>query len=275
MIEAATQYFCKPRWRLFIHVLAGPEEAYVLAAQAAARNYYAVLVAGGDGTINEVAGALALKKTLLGVIPSGTGNGFARALGIPLNFKKACRALANGTEIKCDVGFLDNKRVFVNICGVGMDAWIAHRANDLRWIGRYSGFLRYFLAGLHGVLSFRASELKVRVGKETFQETYLLAVIANSEQYGFGTVIAPGASVNDGDFDIVLISPLSLAQVFKNFFRLYQHKPLLGSTRLKGQEVEISSVQGHKVPLHLDGESAGHAPMKLKLKRKALNVLVP
>jgi YegS/Rv2252/BmrU family lipid kinase len=273
-IAAARRFFCPPKWRLLTHTLSGPKEASALALQAARKKYFAVLVAGGDGTVNEVAGALAFTKTRLGIIPSGTGNGFARALGIPLDYDKACQALERGRSFKCDLGLLSNGRFFANVCGVGIDAWIAERANRLRWMNRYSGFLRYFMAGLHSLSGFKAGQLQVRLGSRIHKAPLLLAVIANSEQYGFGTVIAPGAGLDDGLFDVVLLSPLTFLQFLKNFLRLYQRKPLLGSLRFHAKEIEISSNSG-AIPVHLDGEPAGWTPVKVSLKRRALEVLIP
>src|SRR5688572_27862710 len=93
VLESAGRHFQGPDWRLLAQVLRGPEEAYVLARASAEAGRWAVLVAGGDGTINEVARGLLGSKTRLGVLPAGTGNGFARALGLPMGMEEACKAL--------------------------------------------------------------------------------------------------------------------------------------------------------------------------------------
>jgi diacylglycerol kinase (ATP) len=275
IIASASRHFKEPQWKLLVKILTGPEEAYILAREAARKKYHAVLVAGGDGTINEVARALIGKKTALGVVPAGTGNGFARGLKIPLNIEKACAALAQGPIGKVDVGTLNGEKVFVSICGTGYDAWAARKANSLRWINRFSGFLRYLVSGVMTAFEFKPARLRITVGKETVEGLYLLACVANGEQFGFGATIAPGALLHDGLLDIVLVPPMSLWHLALNGTRMMRAKPLYRTHRLSGSKITITSLDGSETPMHVDGEFAGHCPAVIVLRPKSLNVLLP
>ncbi len=275
VLESAGRHFQGPEWRLLAHVLGGPGEAYLLARASARAGRWAVLVAGGDGTINEVARALLGSKTRLGVIPAGTGNGFARALGLPMGIEKACRALVGAGSFACDAGILDRQRIFVNVCGVGADAWIAARANELRWVTRVSGFLRYAGAGLMSVTGFRPPSLSIKAdGLKVFEGPVMAAVVANSEQYGLGTVIAPGARLDDGRFDLIVVPPLPLLSFLAASLRMLRGLPVRQALRLTPRSVEIRVLEG-RAPVHLDGEPAGFAPLRIRMKRSALRVLRP
>lgn len=258
-----------------MHVLSGPEEAYVLALQAARKNRYAVIVAGGDGTINEVARALAGRKTALGIIAVGTGNGFARDLGIPLNPEKACIVIAAGKISRVDLGSLNDERVFVSICGAGFDAWAARRANQLRWINRFSGFLRYLVSGMLTSIEFKAPKIRVTVDSKSYEGPCLLVTVANGEQYGFGATIAPGASLNDGKLDVIILPPLNVISLLRNVLRLYTKKPLIGAHRLIGKKIHIEGLEGAEIPLHVDGEAVGLGPANVRIRPRALNVIIP
>jgi diacylglycerol kinase (ATP) len=273
IIASASRHFKEPQWKLLVKILTGPEEAYVLAKDAARKSYGAVLVAGGDGTINEVARALVGKKTPLGVIPAGTGNGFARGLKIPLNIDKACAILSLGKLGKVDVGTLNGEKVFVSICGTGYDAWAARRANSLRWINRLSGFMRYLVSGVLTAFEFKPARLRVTVGKETLEGHFLLVCVANGEQFGFGATIAPGALLHDGILDVVLVPPMSIWHLAVNGTRMMQGKALHKARRFSGTKIQIEALDGGEVPMHVDGEFAGSAPADILLRHKSLNVL--
>jgi diacylglycerol kinase (ATP) len=275
VIQAASRHFKEPQWRLLVKVLTSPEEAYVLTRDAVRRGYYAVVVAGGDGTINEVARALSGKKTALGIIPVGTGNGFARDLGIPLDPEKACANLLKSTIHKIDLGSLNEERVFVSICGAGFDAWAARRANEMRWINRVSGFMRYLVSGITTTFEFKPQQLRVRVDAESYEGPCLLVTVANGEQYGFGATIAPGAILTDGKLDVVILPPVNPVTLVRNVIRLYTKKPFLGGRRMIGKKISIQSMNGAEPPLHVDGETTGLGPAKIHVLPRALSVLLP
>ena len=103
----------------------------------------------------------------------------------------------------------------------------------------------------------------------------LLAVVSNGDQYGFGVTVAPGALLDDGWLDVVLVPPMNLFKLALNGIRAWQGKPLLGARRLKGKNISIESLEARELPVHLDGESAGNTPLKLRIRPKALRILTP
>lgn len=250
-------------------------ETYPLALQAAHRGAWAVVAVGGDGTINQVAAALAGKACLLGVVPAGTGNGLARALGIPLEAAGACAVLAAGKARRVDHVALDRGRSYANMLGIGWDAWIAARANRLRWLNRINGFLRYLVAALlclHRVLPQR---LIVKLDGRIIQGRFMVLAAANSPQYGFGCTIAPMARLDDGHVDLVLV-PLGAPWTFAvNCVRLFTAQPLIGAQFHRARRFSIHAADGEPLAIHLDGEPGGTTPAQVRVRPGALRVLVP
>src|ERR1051326_35523 len=176
-LGAVLKAFDRPGFRSSVHVLKGPGEALETAGRAAKEKAWALVVGGGDGTLNEVLPALAGSRTRLGLLPPGAGNGFARGLGIPLNVEKACKVILAGRTKRVDAGVLNGKKLFLNVFGCGFDAQVAKTSNDLRWISRFHGPLRYFVAGIASLAALRLPRLHVEAdGLRYEQEVLLLAV---------------------------------------------------------------------------------------------------
>jgi diacylglycerol kinase (ATP) len=251
------------------------QEIYPLALRAARNKAYAVVAVGGDGTINQVSQALAGTRCRLGVVPAGTGNGFARALGLPLDPVEACRILSQGVQRRVDHVEVDRGRGFVNMLGVGWDAWIAQTANRLRWMNRYSGFLRYLSAAVLCLPKARPQDLAISMGRQTLRGRYLLVAVGNSPQYGFGCTIAPEAELDDGLLDVVLVPTSSPWTLVRNCVRLFTRQPLLGASFHRARSLSIRSPNGDALAIHLDGEAGGTTPARLKVHPRALRVLVP
>ncbi len=273
--QVAPAVFPADRFKLEYVELHDWRETYPLSLKAARSGAHAVVAVGGDGTINQVSQALAGTACRLGVVAAGTGNGFARALGVPLDAEGACRVLAAGRTRLIDHVEMDKGRGYANMLGIGWDAWIAVKANRLRWLNRISGFLRYLVAAvlcLHRTLPQR---LIVRMGRATVQGRFMVLAVANSPQYGFGCTIAPMARMDDGALDVVLV-PLTMPWTFAlNAVRLFTKQPLLGAQFHRAKKVSIHSMDGSPLAIHLDGEPGGTTPAILKVRPKALRVLVP
>ena len=140
--------FPENEWDLRFTDLADWRDIQPLAKAASKDGAWAVVAVGGDGTLNQVAQGLQGSRCRLGLIPAGTGNGYARALGIPLDARGACAVVALGRTANLDFASADGGRGYANMLGIGYDAWIATAANKLRWMNRFSGFLRYLFAGI-------------------------------------------------------------------------------------------------------------------------------
>lgn len=195
--------------------------AMELAAKAAADGMEKVIVAGGDGTINEAVQGLVGSKTALGVIARGSGNGLARELGCPLNnFELACQNIANSKPILCDVGVAENE-YFINLAGLGIEADIAHKFDEQGKSGA-RGKWPYFKIGAREVIKHTPKYLEVELDDGRFLSmSPLTLVFANGRQYGSNFKIAPQASLSDGYLDMVMVqnaNPLRLLLSLPNFF---------------------------------------------------------
>lgn len=250
-----------------------PGHARELAAAALDRGATTVVAWGGDGTVNEVGSALAFRDATLAIIPSGSGNGLARELLIPLNPDAAFEAALSGRDCRIDAGEID-RRLFFNIAGIGLDARVAHRFAADGLIRR--GFLRYLEVALQELLTYKARSHTVVTDGAVLQVDALVIAIANARQYGNGAIIAPDARLNDGQLDVVVIEGRSPFATMMHAPRLFtgQVAKVRGVTQRHAREIEVTSA-GPMV-CHVDGEPfVGGASIAARSRPAALRVMVP
>lgn len=163
-------------------------------AAAAVGRYDIVAAVGGDGTLNEVARGLIGTDTALALIPSGSGNGLARCLHIPLSTSKALKILPQGRIERIDTGTV-NGRLFLSVAGVGLDAQTAYDfAQDPR-----RGFITYAHYAVANYLHQKPETVRITLdGRGPMTLSPMLITFANSNQFGYNAVIAPHASLQDG-----------------------------------------------------------------------------
>ncbi|MBO7490849.1 MAG: diacylglycerol kinase family lipid kinase [Bacteroidales bacterium] len=175
-------------------------------ATEAVGDYDIVAAVGGDGTLNEVARGLIGTDTPLAIIPSGSGNGLARCLGIPLHVDKALRLLSQGSVKSIDTASVNGKP-FLSVAGIGLDAQTAYDfAADPR-----RGFLTYARYAVRNYLHYKPEEVRITLeDRETVVCSPLLVTFANSNQFGYHAIIAPHASLQDGLLDTCVLYRPSL-----------------------------------------------------------------
>jgi YegS/Rv2252/BmrU family lipid kinase len=244
-----------------------------LALSAVSHGVPLVIAWGGDGTINEVASVLAFGPAALGVVPSGSGNGLARELGIPFEPERALAVALGDREFLIDAGELDG-RLFFNIAGIGLDARVAHEFSAGGLVRR--GFARYLEITARELFTYQPDEHTIVTDGVVQRERALLIAIANARQYGNGAIIAPDARVDDGRLDVVVVayrSPVrALLQVPRVFLGQIARVP--GVTMRRATEVEITSAR--QVLYHVDGEPfVGGASIRARVQPRALRVKVP
>ena len=265
-----------PAWRgTEVVVTTARGDARAFAAEAAATGYDVVLSIGGDGTANEVAWGLIGSDTALGLVPMGSGNGLARTLGIPLRAERAVDALAHAVRRRMDVGTV-NGRPFLNVAGAGFDAQVGAdvHAHGLR--GGRRGVLTYVRLGLLRTWSYRAEQWRLEAGDGRFEGRALVVAFVNGRQYGGGAVVAPGARLDDGLLDVVVIEDAPRFEIAWNAtrlflggierFRRYRHYPARTAV-LDGTGPFVH---------HRDGEPEGEADrLEVSVQPLALSILVP
>ena len=213
--------------------------------------YYDMIVAvGGDGTVNEVASAIAGTNTVLGVIPYGSGNGLSRFLSVPMDAEGAIKGINAGRIITIDAGKM-NDRWFFNMAGMGFDAHISQVfANG----STKRGFIGYLKSSIREISSYKAQQYLINIdGVEYRREAFMLS-IANSSQYGNNAHISPTASVQDGLLDVCIIKPFPLYRFpemgFRMLFKASESSKYVEI--IKGKNISITRMQPG--PIHLDGE---------------------
>lgn len=171
-----------------------------LAQDAAARGVDIVIVAGGDGTVNEVASVLMHTDTSLGIIPCGSGNGLARTLGISMDFDKAIDTIARNTPYAIDCGVADGKPFFCTF-GVGFDAAVTEKFSNAKRRGK----MQYVRSALLEYLNFSPDHYALEIDGEIYTEEAFQIAVCNASQYGNNAYIAPKASLSDGLLDVTVI----------------------------------------------------------------------
>ena len=245
-----------------------------LAREAAAENFDVVVAIGGDGTINETARGLAGTKTALAVIPRGSGNGFARELGMPLNFEEAVVSLQRGSIAPCDVGRA-NGELFLNVAGVGLEAEIAWQFMEHGKTGA-RGKWPYFKLGAKTVFSYKPPVFDADIDGKKTQLSPLTLVFANGRQYGSNFKIAPRANLGDGLLDMVAVNNVAkwkLVCALPGFFT-DGWRPLNVTNTTQVKHVVLT--HNGQFPYHIDGEprQAG-GKLEISIEHHALNVLFP
>jgi YegS/Rv2252/BmrU family lipid kinase len=242
-----------------------------LAREAAARGEVPVTLSG-DGLIGAVAGALRdIPDAVLGVLPGGRGNDFARMIGLPLDAVAACDVLAHGREAPIDLGAADG-RTFLGIASLGFDSDANRIANAAPpQLGR----LVYVYGALRALAAWKPARFTVEVDGARTEFTGWSVAAANSGFYGGGMRLAPHARLDDGALDVILIrdcSKLRCALTLPKVFR-GAHIHDANVTELRGAEVRVEADRPFTV--YADGDPIGNLPTVLRAVPAALKVLLP
>jgi len=220
-----------------------------LAREFVARQFDIVVAWGGDGTVNEVAGPLVGSATALGVIPSGSGDGLARGLGLPTAPDAVLRSAIAGPETAIDVGYLGDRH-FLNMAGIGFDAAVATGFNQRK----SRGGLAYLIDSFGTIWSYTIQRYRIELDGEVRERVHFLVAFANGRQYGNGMIIAPDADPRDGWLNVVLVDDgTALRQIWRSR-RLFigRNKPTAGITRTRARG---GSVSADRLICHVDGET--------------------
>jgi diacylglycerol kinase (ATP) len=239
-----------------------------------AADYGAVFALGGDGTAMEVVGALAHSATPVGILPAGTGNLVARALGIPLRVERAVPLLLAGDEVSVDLGMLHTGRRFAFSAGVGVDARMIHETPPR--LKRTFGLGAYAAVAARASLSRRVFAVRVDVDGEVVERDAVAVMVAN-----FGTVLSglltlgPGIKHDDGTLDLCVFSPESAGVavhfVWRMFRRDFRAHP--GVLYRPGRTFRVECTPPQLA--QADGELIGMTPFSVRVEPHAARLLLP
>ena len=243
------------------------------AALAVREGVDSILVAGGDGMVNSIGGVLVGTSVALGVLPTGSGNGFARHFGIPLDLAEAVPALARARRHAIDVGTANDRPFFVT-CSLAWDAAIAQRFEAFP----FRGIAPYVFAAAAELITYEDQPIHASLDGAPSQvfPNPILFTVANLTQYGGGAQIAPKARADDGFMELVVALrpdlPLLLINIARLFNGTLDQLPQISTRRFRQLDVHRSA----STPIQMDGElvEAGN-DVAFRLLPKALAVLVP
>jgi diacylglycerol kinase (ATP) len=232
--------------------------------------YEVFVAAGGDGTVHTVAEQLVGSNKILGVLPLGSGNGFAKEFGFKMNIRSLLSDIKRADSMDIDVIEINDK-LCLNVAGIGLDSFVAHSFNNLK----LRGFLPYVWLTLKTFMFLRPFHVNIKCGgEEIISEKIFVLSIANTRQFGNYAYIAPEARPNDGMIDIVLIKPFPkiLASLF--IIRLFTKR--INKSRYvrhikTDKEIVIETAETR---FHIDGEPIDiSGKVTIRIKKEVLKVL--
>ena len=235
------------------------------------QGYTKVIAVGGDGTVNEVAKAVAGTALEMGILPTGSGNGLARHLHIPMNITKAIEVINNGNVINIDNGLINN-HVFFCTSGVGFDALIGNRFAE----ASTRGLSTYAKVTIKEYFNYKEQQYTIAVNGQTLERSAFMVTFANASQYGNNAYIAPKADTSDGMMDIVIVRkfPLYIAPIFaiRMFTKLITGSKYVETIRAK-EAILYRKEAGY---LHYDGEPGSMgAELKVSIVHASVRMMVP
>ena len=234
----------------------------------------ALLIAGGDGMVNSIGSILINTPVALGVIPTGSGNGFARHFDIAQNVNKAAESLVNAEAVSIDVGTANGTPFFVT-CSMAWDAAIVKSFEK----SPVRGVIPYLFAAAYEFFDYQPQNMKIEIdGKGGFIELSkpMLLTAANLTQFGGGAKIAPSACPDDGILELVVAEKADSPKIAANALRLFDGSigqiPEVMTYRFSSLKVK----RNNDAPIQVDGELVECGKdIEIKVLPKALKVLVP
>lgn len=250
-------------------------EARRLAAEAVAKGTTLVIAWGGDGTVNEVGSALLHTPSALGVVPSGSGNGFARTFDIPSEPEPALCAALDGVSRRIDAGEIDG-HVFFNVGGIGVDAEVAEAFNRARSAAGTRGLLGYVRTAIPVIARYQPRAYSVDWDQPAFTGRAFTIVFANGRQYGNGFMIAPDADPSDGLLDVAIVTATSWPKDCWRAARFGLRRALHDDHILTGRCGLAQIVCDRPMRFHVDGDAVdGGTSLSVRAHHGVLALRVP
>jgi YegS/Rv2252/BmrU family lipid kinase len=253
----------------------GPGDAAELAAKAANNGSTDVIVAGGDGTINEAIQGMVGTKSRLGILPRGTANVLARELGLPMNIDKAINVAAHGKSRRIHFGVAideatNTRRHFVLMAGIGLDASVVRRVQP--GLKKRIGKGAFWLSGLSHLANWHPRPFTLEIEGKTYNATF--AAIGKAARYGGDLMITPRARLDEPMFEICIIDAVSRIQYLQ--LLSYAMREGMPDDKKGVRFIKASKVRATgDAHVQVDGELIGNLPMRFEISPHSLEVIVP
>lgn len=253
----------------------GDEER--LAAEAIGRGVERIVAVGGDGTTSNIGHAIVEsgKPVALGLVPGGTGCDLARSLDIPQNDLQRCAEIVGaGRTRPIDVGKVADRH-FLNVAGFGFDMAVLERSFKVKWL---RGELLYLYCALLEMKAYPGFALKsVLDGRPGPSGTHMMVIVANAKKFGGGFAVAPEASLDDGEVDIVTFGDLGFFARLKAMGALMKgtHNDLTGIGTVRARRAVFDFVTPPSFETDGEWRQASGTTLAIETLPRALNVLVP
>ena len=256
-----------------VRVLQGADaaEARALAGDVVREGLAALVVVGGDGLVHLAVNELAHSRTVLGIVPAGTGNDAARSLGIPRSDPRAAADLVVAGRVRTvDLGRAAGTWFF-NVLSAGFDAVVNERANAMR---RPRGRTRYTLATLAELRTLHPWRYDLELDGSRRRVDAVLVAVGNGPGFGGGLQVTAGAALDDGLLDVVLFHPVTRTDLVRTYPRLYRgaHR---SHPAYEHHRVRAATIGGPDLVAYADGERLGPLPVTVRAAPQALRVFAP
>ena len=250
-----------------------PGHARNLAAKALEEGIERLIVIGGDGTLSEVADVIAGSEISLGIVPSGTGNDIARSIGITAGrVDQAFRKIINGDTIRSDVAEeLISGRRFISFAGCGFPASVAEKANSMKLL---KGRMVFFVSLYAVVKEMKAFPVSLEIDGVREETVCTSVMVHNTPFTGGGLKIAPGAEIDDGYLEVVLVGEIGTLELMANFPRLYSGNHLRHPAFRMVRGRKISIVMPGRQLVSYDGETDFARELDIQVNQGAIKLIV-
>ncbi|RLC61313.1 MAG: diacylglycerol kinase family lipid kinase [Chloroflexota bacterium] len=280
-LKHVCSYLRRRGWSVELQLTKKPGDAIILARAAAQAGCDVVVVAGGDGTVNEAVNGLVGTRTALSVLPVGTGNMWAKQLGIPtytltnpLRLREAAVGLTEGIIRPVDVGQVDD-RYFLCWAGIGLDAQVTTEMEPRQRRTKRLGVLPYAIAAVLVARDFQGVRTRVSLDGSIVRGRTLLILVSNIQQYIGILHIAHEARMDDGLLDVFIFKGLGFQYAVRHLLKIISRRYLQDPQIVHRQARHIEVWTEWAIPVQVDGDPIGTTPVTLKVVPSALRVLVP
>jgi diacylglycerol kinase (ATP) len=267
-IDEVARYLVSRGAGVDVHASTSPADLTRAAAEGSRGHYDRVVICGGDGTVHLAAREFDLQHGVMGIVPLGSGDDFARVAGIPRNPRTACDIILGGSTRDFDVAVANGTR-YLGVAGLGFDSEVAAYAQKVKLL---RGSVVYLYSIFRVLPRFTPHRVRLRVDGRTREEEIMFAVVGNTRQYGGGIRIVPAAQPDDGLLDLCIVHRTSRVQLLKTLPLAYT------GGHVRKQFVEIGTGRefyfesDRPMDVYADGELVTRTPVTFGLEKGKLRV---